>query len=457
MRFGVLGQRVDDAARRGDRVQRAVGQARRRQPSRATATTSASVNGPVPTSTRCMAPLCAPGAGTASGRPDCLVSQTSDGLAPGRRGRRPRRVRYGEMCAQSSSPSRASLRSLQVQEVPDPEPEARRGPGPGRRGRGQPRRPAAAAGQLPAAARRVAVPRDGVLGHHRRARRQAWPAGGRRRGLRAARRRRVRRAGRRAGRPADARSRRAYRSSTPPRCPRSPARCGRWCSAPGRLQPGESVLVHGGTSGIGTMAIQLAHARGARVFATAGTPRKVGVLPRARRRRGDQLSRRGLRRAGASPRRSGAGVDVMLDNMGASYLPRNVLTLGLGGRLIVLGLQGGRKGELDLGHAAGQAGHRARRQAAGRSLAQKAEIVAETQHAVWPLIESGAVRPIIDRVLTLDDAAEAHRLRRIERAHRQGAAARPEPRPRSHATSGRSASAERVQAAGRPRASRCAA
>jgi NADPH:quinone reductase-like Zn-dependent oxidoreductase len=104
------------------------------------------------------------------------------------------------------------------------------------------------------------------------------------------------------------------------------------------------------------------------------------------------------------------GVDVVLDNMGGSYLPRNIRSLALGGRLIVLGLQGGRKGELDLGavlakratvHAAGLR---------GRSVAQKAAIVAETADAVWPLIESGAVRPIIDRVLTLDDAAEAHRL-----------------------------------------------
>ena len=96
--------------------------------------------------------------------------------------------------------------------------------------------------------------------------------------------------------------------------------------------------------------------------------------------------------------------------MGASYLPRNIRSLAVGGRLIVLGLQGGVKGELDLGamlakrltlHAAGLR---------ARPAAQKAEIVAETQHAVWPMIESGAVRPVIDRVLTLDDVVEAHRL-----------------------------------------------
>jgi putative PIG3 family NAD(P)H quinone oxidoreductase len=177
----------------------------------------------------------------------------------------------------------------------------------------------------------------------------------------------------------------------------------------GRLQPGERILVHGGSSGIGTMAIQLAHNRGATVFVTAGTPRKAEFCHGLGadvtiNYRDEEFDDRVLAETG------GKGVDVILDNMGGVYLPRNVKSLALGGRLIVLGLQGGRKGELDLGailakratiHAAGLR---------GRSLAQKAAIVAETQHAVWPLIESGAVRPIVDRVLTLDDAAEAHRL-----------------------------------------------
>jgi putative PIG3 family NAD(P)H quinone oxidoreductase len=177
----------------------------------------------------------------------------------------------------------------------------------------------------------------------------------------------------------------------------------------GRLQPGESVLIHGGTSGIGTTAIQLAHARGSRVFSTAGTPRKVAFCKElgadvAINYRDEDFVER------IAEETAGGGVDVILDNMGAVYLPRNVTALAVGGRLIVIGLQGGRKGELDLGQLLAK---RATVHAAtlrSRSLAQKSEIVAETQHAVWPLIESGAVRPIIDRVLTLDDAAEAHRL-----------------------------------------------
>jgi putative PIG3 family NAD(P)H quinone oxidoreductase len=177
----------------------------------------------------------------------------------------------------------------------------------------------------------------------------------------------------------------------------------------GRLQPGEMLLVHGGTSGIGTTAIQVAVARGARVIATAGTPRKVGICRElgaevAINYRDEIFDDRVLAVTG------GAGVDVVLDNMGAAYLPRNIRSLGIGGRLIGLGMQGGRKGELDLGavlskrltiHAAGLR---------ARPAEQKAIIVAETEHAVWPLIESGEFRPIIDRILNLDDVIEAHRL-----------------------------------------------
>lgn len=177
----------------------------------------------------------------------------------------------------------------------------------------------------------------------------------------------------------------------------------------GHLQPGERFLVHGGSSGIGTMAIQIAHGRGAQVFTTAGTPRKVQFC----RDLGADVAinyRDEIFDVRLQQETDGAGMDVILDNMGASYLPRNVKSLALGGRLIVLGLQGGTKGDLDLGalltkratvHAAGLR---------GRPAPQKAAIVGETQNAVWPMIESGAVRPIIDRVLTLDDAGEAHRL-----------------------------------------------
>ena len=177
----------------------------------------------------------------------------------------------------------------------------------------------------------------------------------------------------------------------------------------GRLQPDESMLVHGGTSGIGTMAIQLAHQRGSRVFATAGTPRKVEFCRElgadvAINYRDEVFDDRVLNETG------GRGVDVILDNMGALYLPRNMRALAVDGRLVVLGLQGGRTGELDLGTLLAK---RATLLAAGlraRPAQQKADIVAQTVREVWPMIESGAVRVIIDRVLAIDDATEAHRL-----------------------------------------------
>jgi NADPH:quinone reductase-like Zn-dependent oxidoreductase len=177
----------------------------------------------------------------------------------------------------------------------------------------------------------------------------------------------------------------------------------------GRLQPGESLLVHGGSSGIGTTAIQLAAALGSRVLTTAGTPRKVRVC----RDLGADVAINYHEEDFVDSVRTatdGRGVDVVLDNMGAAYLPRNIASLAVGGRLIVLGMQGGRKGELDLGMVMAKrlTVHAATLRA--RPAQQKARIVADTRAAVWPLVEEGRVRPVIDRVLTIDDAAEAHRL-----------------------------------------------
>ncbi len=177
----------------------------------------------------------------------------------------------------------------------------------------------------------------------------------------------------------------------------------------GRLQPGESLLVHGGSSGIGTMAIQLAVGRGSRVLVTAGSQRKLDFC---RELGADVLinykDEDFVERVQAET--DGAGVDVILDNMGASYLARNVAALATDGRLVVLGLQGGAKGELDLRALLSK---RATVHAAGlraRPAPQKAAIVAEVQNAIWPMIESGAVRPVVDTVLPLDEAGRAHQL-----------------------------------------------
>jgi putative PIG3 family NAD(P)H quinone oxidoreductase len=174
----------------------------------------------------------------------------------------------------------------------------------------------------------------------------------------------------------------------------------------GRLQPGETFLVHGGSSGVGTMAIQLAHRYGARVIATAGTQRKLDFC----RDLGADVAINYREQDFVDIVTAEGGADVILDNMGAAYLQRNVTALSVGGRLVVLGAQGGRKGELDLGMLLGKAATVSAALLRPRPLAQKAAIVAATVAFVWPLIESGDVHPVIDRVLTLDEAAEAHRV-----------------------------------------------
>ncbi|HTZ45709.1 MAG TPA: NAD(P)H-quinone oxidoreductase [Jatrophihabitans sp.] len=181
-------------------------------------------------------------------------------------------------------------------------------------------------------------------------------------------------------------------------------------SAPAaHLTLGERFLVHGGSSGIGTMAIQLAAAQGARVFATAGSARKVEAC----RELGADVAINYREQDFAeviAAETGGAGVDVILDTVGAKYLAANVGSLATGGRLAVIGLVGGATGELNLGALMAK---RATVHAAGlraRPVEQKAAIVAGTMAHVWPLIEAGRVRPVIDTVLPLADAAQAHRL-----------------------------------------------
>jgi putative PIG3 family NAD(P)H quinone oxidoreductase len=175
------------------------------------------------------------------------------------------------------------------------------------------------------------------------------------------------------------------------------------------LAPGETLLVHGGASGIGTMAIQLARAHGVRVACTAGTPAK---LDRCRELGADLAIDYASDDFVEAVRdfTGGRGADVILDIMGAVYLPRNVTALATGGRLVVIGLQGGSRGELDLGQLLVK---RASLQAASlraRPAGEKAAIVAAVREHVWPLIEAGRVAPVIDRVLPLAQAPQAHRL-----------------------------------------------
>jgi putative PIG3 family NAD(P)H quinone oxidoreductase len=169
------------------------------------------------------------------------------------------------------------------------------------------------------------------------------------------------------------------------------------------LREGESFLVHGGSSGIGTMAIQLAKARGARVLCTAGSEEK---LERCRELGADVAINYRTQDFVEVAR----PVDVILDNMGAEYLARNVEALGTGGRLMIIGFQSGGKAELDLGKLMSR---RASVQSTGlraRPREEKAEIVASVREHVWPLLESGAVRPIIDRTVPMHDAATGHHI-----------------------------------------------
>ncbi|MCP8710715.1 NAD(P)H-quinone oxidoreductase [Streptomyces sp. AC04842] len=175
------------------------------------------------------------------------------------------------------------------------------------------------------------------------------------------------------------------------------------------LRPGETFLVHGGSSGIGTMAIQLAKAVGAKVAVTAGTKEK---LERCAELGADVLiNYRGqdfvaeLREA-----TDGKGADVILDNMGAKYLNRNVQALAVNGRLVIIGMQGGVKGELNIGALLAKRGAITATTLRARPVEEKAAIVAAVREHVWPLVSAGHVRPVIDREIPMPDAAEAHRI-----------------------------------------------
>ncbi len=175
------------------------------------------------------------------------------------------------------------------------------------------------------------------------------------------------------------------------------------------LERGETVLVHGGSGGVGSMAIQVAAALGARVITTAGGPEKVarclelGADVAVDHRSQDFLTE--VERA-----TDGAGVDVVLDVMGASYLERNLAALAVGGRLVVIGLQGGRGGTVDLGRMLARRTRIIGTTLRSRPAAEKARIVAAVREQVWPMIAEHRVAPVVGRVLPMAEAATAHRL-----------------------------------------------
>jgi putative PIG3 family NAD(P)H quinone oxidoreductase len=176
-----------------------------------------------------------------------------------------------------------------------------------------------------------------------------------------------------------------------------------------RLAAGETLLVHGGSSGIGTMAIQLAKNAGATVAVTAGSAeklaacRELGADVLINYRDDDFVAK--IREA-----TGGRGADVILDIMGASYLTRNVDALAPDGRIAMIGLQGGRRAELDLGMLLAKRGAVMATTLRARPAEQKAAIVSAVRDRVWPLVDEGKIRPVIHCELPMSQAPEAHRI-----------------------------------------------
>jgi putative PIG3 family NAD(P)H quinone oxidoreductase len=177
----------------------------------------------------------------------------------------------------------------------------------------------------------------------------------------------------------------------------------------GRLQAGETALFHGGTSGIGTTAIQLAIARGAIVFATAGSDDKVRACEALGARAAVNYHTqdfvdviRGVT--------GGKGVDLILDIIGGSYLNRNLAALAVDGRLVQIGLMGGDTASLDLRRVLGRRLTITGSTLRPRSVEEKGQIAAALAREVWPLLEAGTVKPLVYQTFPLAEAAAAHRL-----------------------------------------------
>ena len=175
------------------------------------------------------------------------------------------------------------------------------------------------------------------------------------------------------------------------------------------LRSGQLLLVHGGSGGIGTFAIQVGRALGARVATTAGSPESrklcadLGADPVISYR--DEDFAHVVKQLG--------GADVILDNMGAAYLERNVSALAVDGHLAVIGMQGGRKGELDLGKLLSKRNRISALGLRGRPVEGpngKGEIVADVRDRLWPLVEDGRVKPIVHSRIPMAEAARAHSL-----------------------------------------------
>ena len=175
-----------------------------------------------------------------------------------------------------------------------------------------------------------------------------------------------------------------------------------------QLQPGETVLIHGATGGIGTMAIQLAKAVGARVATTAGNAEKVGT---AKAFLGADIAINYAEEnfpASLRAQNGGKGADVILDVVGAKYLEQNIDALADYGRLVVIGLQGGAKAELDLGQLLQKRAAIIATALRPRPVEEKTVIMNAVRDAVWPMLTDGRIRPLVAKSFPLDQVAAAH-------------------------------------------------
>jgi putative PIG3 family NAD(P)H quinone oxidoreductase len=178
----------------------------------------------------------------------------------------------------------------------------------------------------------------------------------------------------------------------------------------GGLRAGESALFHGGTSGIGTTAIQLAAARGARVFATAGTDLKCRVCEQLGAERAINYRATDFVEA-VRTLTGGRGVDLILDIVGGSYVPRNLAALAMDGRLVQIGfMEGDPTAQVDFRRVLGRRLTITGSTLRPRTIGEKAQIAAAVRREVWPLVEHGAIKPIVYRTFPLAAAADAHRL-----------------------------------------------
>jgi putative PIG3 family NAD(P)H quinone oxidoreductase len=185
----------------------------------------------------------------------------------------------------------------------------------------------------------------------------------------------------------------------------------------GRLKSGETFLVHGGSSGIGTTAIQMGRAFGARVFTTAGSAEKCAACEQLGAERAVNYREQDFV-AELMTLTGNRGIDVILDMVGGDYLKRNVELLGFDGRLVQIAVRGGTKGELNLLSVQRQRLTITGSTLRARPVSEKEQIARALEKQVWPAIAAGDVRPVIYATYPLSQAAEAHRV--MEAGHHIG-------------------------------------